>query len=411
MTAQPHLAIWYTPFQLGGVETFLHRFARATSGLNVAAVKSADGPLRDTFPRDVRLFDWSGFDEAFFRRAPSIAIASRIAGEIADLRPRVVNLNDCIAFGIGAAPLLRAIRPWCAIVDVFHIDHPSDDFLELRRDYIDLLDGVIATSPRTIGRLRKHFRVARDLPGAYIPCGIEVVPPQREPFDGTLRLLFVGRVADEQKRVLLLPPLLAALRDRGVQWRMTIVGDGPDRERLSAELRARGLHDLVTFAGFVAPDDVRPYYWRHDLHVNVSAYEGGFATTTIEALAAGCVPLQTALLSLDRAMLRDGENCLLIPRETPESLIDIVAALTPARLAQLSAEAIVTGAQLSIEGTVEAYDRFFKELFARRPLAPWPAQPSLPHDWNIGANNPWMPATNMRGRFRAYASRFRRWRR
>ncbi|HKO54388.1 MAG TPA: hypothetical protein VJ276_00840, partial [Thermoanaerobaculia bacterium] len=160
------LATWYTPRRLGGVEAFLHRYARHEPELAIAATTSLDGPI------ETRVIDWTSFGAAFNRRTPSGPVCEQLQRGLNEMRPAVININDCLEFGIGAAPLLRRLKPFATIVDVMHIDHPDDAFLENRRPYLDALDGIIATSRHAIERFRAYHRT--ELPARYIPCGIEL---------------------------------------------------------------------------------------------------------------------------------------------------------------------------------------------------------------------------------------------
>lgn len=378
------LTAWYTPRKLGGVEAFLHRYARHERDLAIAATTSLEGPI----DVDARMLDWTTFGAAFNRRMPSAPACELLQRDLNVLRPAVININDCLEFGIGAAPLLRALKPHAVIVDVMHIDHPDDAFLENRRPYLDALDGIIATSRHTIERFRKYHRA--DLPARYVPCGIELTRTHRTPPpDDKLRLLYVGRLVEEQKRVLLLPEILRAVRR---PFHLTVVGDGPERARLQDALPD------ATFTGFVDPDRVAPLYASSDLLLNVSSYEG-FAITVMEAFAAGCVPLITDLPSLDRDLLRDGENCFLTQ---VEKMPDILDAVTRQQLALMSAKATDAAPALSIERTVRDYDAFFAELGAGKQ--PWRDVALKP--WDLSEDNPWLPAPTFAKRL---AVRLRKW--
>ena len=390
---EPQLWIWYTPFRLGGVETFLLRYARVAAreqgALTVAAVQDAEGPLQSRYPERVAAVDATSFWPAYMRQADPAGACAMLIDAIAELRPRLLSINGCTDFGIGAAPLLRRLRRYCTIVDVFHADFPDEEFLEQRLPYIDVLDGIAAT---------------------YAPCGIEVRTLPRAPFDGTFRLLYAGRLIEEQKRVSLLPAIAAALRDRGVPFRLTVAGDGPAREPLARRLDELGLRDLVDLRGFVDPDDMPGLYASHDLLLNVSTYEG-FAITAMEAFAAGCVPLATRLESLDWSVFRDGENCLLVAVDDPvQEMVETLWALRPERLARLSAAATESGRGLTIEKTFADYETFFADLRRRRPLEPWPAEArlALAGAWDPSARNPWVPGQTLA---RKIAIRLRRLRR
>jgi glycosyltransferase involved in cell wall biosynthesis len=204
-------------------------------------------------------------------------------------------------------------------------------------------------------------------------------------------LLYVGRLVEEQKRVMLLAEVLRAVQR---PFHLTVVGDGPDRARLQEALPE------ATFTGFVDPDRVAPLYASSDLLLNVSSYEG-FAITVMEAFAAGCVPLLTPLPSLDRELLRDGENCFLVPVEGMAAVLNTV---TREQLALMSARARDAAPALSIERTVAAYNAFFAELGANKK--PWRDVKMKP--WDISADNPWLPAPTLAKRLRI---RLRQWRR
>jgi glycosyltransferase involved in cell wall biosynthesis len=77
---------------------------------------------------------------------------------------------------------------------------------------------------------------------------------------------------------------LAALRERGVDALLLLVGDGDDRERLERLAHGRGLARSVLFLGY--QEDVARWYAACDVILLTSANEGT-PVTLIEALAAG----------------------------------------------------------------------------------------------------------------------------
>jgi glycosyltransferase involved in cell wall biosynthesis len=394
---QRHLWMWYTPGGLGGVETFLLQTARAyaNSGVEMclAGIQQCDGPL---LPRlqaaGVRLLDWSAFYPAYMNQAPAAPLRDRLCADLAELRPAAIVLNGCTDFATGAAPLLRRLRPFCTILDVFHIDPPDETYLKLRRPYLDVLDGVVSSNAATFERLHRLFPATRTLPTRYIPYAA-VVPdrPRRLPGD-VLRLLYVGRLIQEQKRILDLPGVLDALRRSGRAFAMTVVGDGPQAGEVKARLEQLGLLDHVCFAGYVPPDDVMEYLFEHDVLLNLSTYEG-FSISVIEAFAAGCVPVCTRLPGLDPAVFVDGQTCRLCPIDRLEEMAPLLQALTPATLIQMSDHARKVGAQFTVERMTDAYRRFLAEARERRPPSEWPADPAaaLSGTWDLTRHNPWIP--------------------
>lgn len=391
-----HIWVWYTPYGQGGVETYLLNMVRETvlagGKVWVAATKSEEGPLRERFvDAGAQLLDWTGFQDAFMSKAPAEHIRSRIAADLARIQPTLLALNDCNDFSMGTAPLLRRLRPFCTILDTFHIDSPVHQYFDFRGVFADVLDGIAATNQNVIERFRARQPGARGMDIRYIPNGVPVSDLARTPPSETLRLLYVGRLAQDQKRILDLPTLLEALRSRGKAFTMTIVGDGPARDALVADLADRGLDSLVRLTGYLPSQDVADLYLHHDILVNLSTFEG-FSMSVLEALAAGCVPVCTDIASLDRAVFVDQTNCRLCPVERLQDMPAIWAGLTPESIQSMSAGARATGRRFTAQNTFLAYQAYIESLRARRPLRGWPADvaATLRLEWDLTQDNPWL---------------------
>lgn len=97
-------------------------------------------------------------------------------------------------------------------------------------------------------------------------------------------ILYVGRLEETQKRVSRVVETWSVLAPEYPDWRLVIVGDGPDRayyEQLAAGL------PRVEFVGF---DDPGPWYARARILLLTSDFEG-FGLVLTEAMAAACVPI------------------------------------------------------------------------------------------------------------------------
>src|SRR5262245_54759112 len=117
-----HLWIWYTPYGMGGVETYLLNMAReikADGGsVWIAATTNSDGPLRQSvIDAGVKLLDWSGFHAVFMNEHPHQPFKNNLLADLAKIKPTLVALNDFNDFSTGIAPLLRKIRRYCTILD------------------------------------------------------------------------------------------------------------------------------------------------------------------------------------------------------------------------------------------------------------------------------------------------------
>lgn len=394
------LWIWYSPLGVGGVETFLLNMGGAAYDRDirfvVAAVRGNDGPLESQYSRaHIELLDWSTFYPAFMGEGPSDEVRSTMAADLSRIRPTLIAVNDCVDFGVGASPLLKRLRHYCNVIDVFHLDRPDEDYLTARVPYLDTLDGV-ATTNRTVASRFENFTLGHPaLPVRYIPNGVKVPEGTRAPAAQVLRILYTGRLVQEQKQVLELPRVLSKLREHGRDFAMTVVGDGPDRGALERILQQENLDAMVQLTGSLPPDQVLEMYRRHDVFLSLSKYEG-FSMSLIEALASGCVPVLPELPSLDRDLLRDGENCRLYPPDRLDLVPPLLDALTADACRHLATNAQMTGRSLTAEKMFDAYGAFSADLSRARPPKGWPEdtrqiEEMLASSWDLTEANPWLP--------------------
>lgn len=388
------LWLWYRPFGLGGVESYLLNMTRQAvqhgARVWVAATDCASGPLRGEFERaGVQIVDWSAYHTAFMSGRGQQEVQRTIARDLLAIRPDLIALNDCNEFSIGMAPLLRQARESAIVLDTLHIDSPAPEYLDLRRHFVKYVDGVACTNARMLQRFLRQHPVHPSHRARYIPNGVPVVARPHAAPDDTLRLLYVGRLAQDQKRILELPPLLAALEASGRNFVATIAGDGPQRAELESALRSHGLGSKVRLTGYLGPTHVQQAMLEHDVLVNISTFEG-FSVSVLEALACGCVPVCTDVPGLDRSVLREGVNCRLIPVDGLNQLVDVCAELDAPAIASMAAAARATSEAHSDVVMYRRYEHFARELAAARVRLEWPKS-FPPQHWDITQHNPWLP--------------------
>lgn len=149
-----------------------------------------------------------------------------------------------------------------------------------------------------------------------------------------IRLAYIGRIEEEDKRVLDLIGVAKALDRRGVAYELRIAGDGPARNAL-----ARALGDRATFIGTVSVDDLyASIFPAIDTLLLFSTAEAG-PQVVWQAMHYGVVPVVSAYRGLRaERVLRDGETALVFPVgdvETAAAHIEQLAT-NPERLASIS---------------------------------------------------------------------------
>jgi glycosyltransferase involved in cell wall biosynthesis len=127
----------------------------------------------------------------------------------------------------------------------------------------------------------------------------------------------VGRLSREKGFDVLLDAFAAAVRD-GLEARLVIMGEGPERAALEAAVAQRGLGHRVQLPGFVA--DAPSYLPLFDVLVLPSRSEG-LPMTLLEALRAE-VPVVATRVGGVPAVLDEGRRGLLVPPGDARALAD-----------------------------------------------------------------------------------------
>lgn len=146
-----------------------------------------------------------------------------------------------------------------------------------------------------------------DLPENYVRCipnpntyeNIKIIP-RKEPI-----LLFVGRLYNKAKRIDYLIDIWQQLYKQCPQWKLIIVGDGPDKDVLIN--KAKDIPN-IEFKGY---QDPREYYEKASIFCMTSIFEG-FPMCLTEAMQFGCVPIAFDSFSAVYDIIKPGETGELV---------------------------------------------------------------------------------------------------
>jgi glycosyltransferase involved in cell wall biosynthesis len=141
-------------------------------------------------------------------------------------------------------------------------------------------------------------------------------------------ILAVGRLVPKKG----FDDLLAAcllLRERGIEFRCTIAGDGSEAEALARRCGDLGLDDVVSFTGPLKVDAVRALMARAAIFAlpcrigpdnNIDA----LPTVLLESLASGLPAVSTSLSGIPE-IISEGVEGSLVPPDAPDALADAIA--------------------------------------------------------------------------------------
>ncbi len=173
---------------------------------------------------------------------------------------------------------------------------------------------------------------------AVIRCGLDEVflSPAAEPVPVPVperpRLVHVGRLS-EQKGQLLLIEAAAGLRDRGLDFELVLVGDGPLRDEIEPLIDRHSLGGLVRITGFLDNPAVRREIQAARALVQPSFAEG-LPVVIMEALALHRPVISTFVAGIPE-LVEPGVNGWLVPAGAVEPLEDAMAEALAADPAEL----------------------------------------------------------------------------
>ena len=178
-----------------------------------------------------------------------------------------------------------------------------------QRRMLRKLTGLVAGSDLA-GTLARQD--APNLPIAVIPQLGALAPhePQHVPHEG-LAIGVVGRLVPQKG----LDTLLQALAlQRGLKWRLTIVGDGPERERLEARASELRLAARVRWTGGLPSDQVANLWPDLDVLVMPSQASDSFRESNGQVLMEAMAN-EVAVLGTDSGVIPEliGDAGLVVP--------------------------------------------------------------------------------------------------
>lgn len=173
-------------------------------------------------------------------------------------------------------------------------------------------------------------------------------------------IIYMGRIDYNQKRVVRVVDTWAMLESRFPDWRLTIVGDGPERTNVEWHAKELGLK-RVRFDGFQKP---RSYYERASILLLTSEFEG-FPLVLPECMSFGVIPAVYGSYSAVYDIVEDGKNGLILPYDKK----GYNAALMAEKLSvlmqssderqRMAENAIVTSRKYALEAIYQSWEQLF----------------------------------------------------
>lgn len=176
-------------------------------------------------------------------------------------------------------------------------------------------------------------------------------------------IIYVGRIDYNQKRVYRVIDTWALLERKYPDWRLTIVGDGVERNNIENKAKALGLKN-VSFEGFQSPIE---YYKRARMLMLTSEYEG-FPLVLAECMSFGVVPAVYGSYSAVYDIVDDGVNGLVFPYRKDGFFVEDAARQMERIMADetvyksMAEHAVDTSKRYSVDEIYKSWKETFKRL-------------------------------------------------
>lgn len=195
------------------------------------------------------------------------------------------------------------------------------------------------------------------------PVTIDASDYKSSPEEKQKEVLYVGRLEHNQKRVNRVIETWEFIEEHNPNWKLTIVGDGPERSNLEQISNNIGLK-RVSFVGFQNPNE---YYKRAAVLMLTSEYEG-FPLVIAECMSFGVVPIVYGSYSAVYDIIENGKNGAIVEPKNGkfnvQTCVNVLLGLMNNNdgLRKMSAKAMQASKQYSIEHIYEQWSNTLNSI-------------------------------------------------
>lgn len=235
----------------------------------------------------------------------------------------------------------------------------------LRKRALDTSDLVIANSHYTADIVTNETATPVTVvsPGIELPSAISDRPRR----DGAFRVISVGALVPRKGHARLVDAVVKARAD-GTDLRLVIVGDGPERNALSARIAALGAADVITLAGRVTDTERDALYRDADAFALLGQRIGGefegFGIVLLEAASYGLPVITTTTGGTADAITSDNAIVVTGVDDAADALRSL--AEDAARCDAMAAAGVRYAAECTVARRAEEFLAAFRDAAERK---------------------------------------------
>jgi len=228
--------------------------------------------------------------------------------ELADSPPAVFVINLATAGYLAARWVSRA---GIASIGILHSDDPF--YEKVLQEFVmgpagNCVSDMVCVS-EFLSRETQGLQTATTM--HLIPYGVPIPGQTARAPNGTLRLIYVGRLVEEQKQILDVTRALCRVVRQVPGTEAIIYGNGPDRSRVKRCLEEEKLGDRVRLGGQIDNAQIQQVMLEAHVLVLLSDYEG-LPIAMLEAMACGLVPVSLHIRSGVGQLIEHGITGFLV---------------------------------------------------------------------------------------------------
>jgi glycosyltransferase involved in cell wall biosynthesis len=235
--------------------------------------------------------------------------------------------------------------------------------------YCQQLDAVITTN-KLSQKIVTRLGLIEENRVLYAPYGVmtdkSIVERTQ---DNILRIVWVGRLDNQQKRISDIPSILRSLDTKNISYVLSIAGDGPCKEVLEKDLQEWIEKDQVRLLGFLDKNRLNSVYNTHDILLITSEWETG-PIVAWEAMLSGLVVVSSEYIgSSSEGALINEVTALLFPVGSSEVAANQISRLSEACFREnLSRNGRqMTLSRYSLDSSLASWDKAFSLVMESRP--------------------------------------------
>ncbi|HFQ90209.1 MAG TPA: colanic acid biosynthesis glycosyltransferase WcaL [Desulfobulbus sp.] len=241
--------------------------------------------------------------------------------------PEVVHLHAHFAHSPTSVALFASLLSGLGFSFTAHAKDIYTANPEQLREKIRLASLVLTCTGYNRAYLQRIADAATPIHCVYhgIDLGLFDGPGQRPAPRPPYRILTVARLT-AKKGIPTILAALARLREQGVDFRYTLIGDGDDRDRVMDRIFELGLQGHCRWPGVLPHEQVIGEFARADLFVLGCTIAGngdrdGIPNVLVESLAMGLPAVATRVSALPE-IIHDNTTGLLVPPDDPAAMAE-----------------------------------------------------------------------------------------